>query len=144
MKMNKSESAKSEIFCLLPFAFRSEDNDCHKGSHRVPYPHCLPTLSTVISVFVSNSEHARSLPVPNCTASPMVRMSQSRKNKQLFAQHLSRNNNFISRHFIGLFVLVVIGLVVSVHVYLKNQEVCLTTLLQWKICKFPISPVVIH
>jgi capsid protein len=62
--------------------------------------------------------------------SPMVRMSQSRKNKRLFAQHLSRNHNFISRHFIGLFILVVIGLVVSVHVYLKNQEVCLIAILR--------------
>jgi hypothetical protein len=68
--------------------------------------------------------------------SPMVRMSQSRKNKQLFAQHLSRNHTFITRHFLGLFVLVVIGLVVSLHVYLKNQEVCLIALLRWNIYKF--------
>jgi hypothetical protein len=55
----------------------------------------------------------------------MVRMTKSRKNKQLFfAQDFSLK-------FVFLFL--IIGLVVSIYVYLKNQEVGLIAILRRKI-----------
>jgi hypothetical protein len=63
----------------------------------------------------------------------MVRMTKSRKNKQLFAQYFSLNNKLLSRHFIFVFLFLIIGLVVSIYVYLKNQEVGLIAVLRRKI-----------